>query len=180
MKATAVPTVHWTVAKSRLSIPLVSETKTLVPPGRIAFLRESHGGCNSPPDCCQEPPFDSACQRNENVGASGRNRTTDTGIFSPLLYRLSYRGEAPRRAARNPAEPSAPKSIIPNPGADVNTFFEIPGDFSMRRQLGPAGLPIPKNCTGDPFRLSRAETQPCHKKQPDRTPIRLLSIISST
>ena len=27
-----------------------------------------------------------------NLGASGRNRTTDTGIFSPLLYRLSYRG----------------------------------------------------------------------------------------
>ncbi len=26
-------------------------------------------------------------------GASGRNRTTDTGIFSPLLYRLSYRGD---------------------------------------------------------------------------------------
>ena len=25
-------------------------------------------------------------------GASGRNRTTDTGIFSPLLYLLSYRG----------------------------------------------------------------------------------------
>ena len=24
-------------------------------------------------------------------GASGRNRTIDTGIFSPLLYRLSYR-----------------------------------------------------------------------------------------
>ena len=28
----------------------------------------------------------------KNFGASGRNRTTDTGIFSPLLYRLSYRG----------------------------------------------------------------------------------------
>ena len=26
-------------------------------------------------------------------GASGRNRTTDTGIFSPLLYRLSYRSK---------------------------------------------------------------------------------------
>ena len=26
------------------------------------------------------------------VGAAGRNRTTDTGIFSPLLYRLSYKG----------------------------------------------------------------------------------------
>ncbi len=25
-------------------------------------------------------------------GAEGRNRTTDTGIFSPLLYRLSYLG----------------------------------------------------------------------------------------
>ena len=25
------------------------------------------------------------------LGAAGRNRTTDTGIFSPLLYRLSYR-----------------------------------------------------------------------------------------
>ena len=24
------------------------------------------------------------------VSASGRNRTTDTGIFSPLLYQLSY------------------------------------------------------------------------------------------
>ena len=28
-----------------------------------------------------------------NCGASGRNRTTDTGIFSPLLYRLSYRSK---------------------------------------------------------------------------------------
>ena len=27
-----------------------------------------------------------------NSGASGRNRTNDTRIFSPLLYRLSYRG----------------------------------------------------------------------------------------
>ena len=28
----------------------------------------------------------------QNNGASDRNRTNDTGIFSPLLYRLSYRG----------------------------------------------------------------------------------------
>ena len=28
------------------------------------------------------------------IGASGRNRTIDTRIFSPLLYRLSYRGKA--------------------------------------------------------------------------------------
>ena len=25
-------------------------------------------------------------------GAQGRNRTADTGIFNPLLYRLSYLG----------------------------------------------------------------------------------------
>ncbi len=30
-------------------------------------------------------------QPSEN-SAQGRNRTTDTGIFSPLLYRLSYLG----------------------------------------------------------------------------------------
>ena len=28
---------------------------------------------------------------NPHIGASGRNRTIDTRIFSPLLYRLSYR-----------------------------------------------------------------------------------------
>ena len=27
------------------------------------------------------------------VGASGRNRTSDTRIFSPLLYQLSYLGK---------------------------------------------------------------------------------------
>ena len=29
----------------------------------LAFLRKSHGGCNSPPDCCQEPPFESILAR---------------------------------------------------------------------------------------------------------------------
>ena len=39
------------------------------------------------------------CVKKEKVlhdfrrGASNRNRTNDTGIFSPLLYRLSYRGK---------------------------------------------------------------------------------------
>ena len=32
-------------------------------------------------------------RQHNSYGASGRNRTTDTGIFSPLLYRLSYRGK---------------------------------------------------------------------------------------
>ena len=30
-------------------------------------------------------------------GAEGQNRTADTGIFSPLLYRLSYLGMTSNR-----------------------------------------------------------------------------------
>ena len=37
-------------------------------------------------------------------GASERNRTTDTGIFSPLLYQLSYRG-IKKMATRRGLEP---------------------------------------------------------------------------
>ena len=33
------------------------------------------------------------CKEYTRNGASDRNRTNDTGIFSPLLYRLSYRGK---------------------------------------------------------------------------------------
>ena len=32
----------------------------------------------------------------EIIGAQRRNRTADTGIFNPLLYRLSYLGESIR------------------------------------------------------------------------------------
>ena len=35
-------------------------------------------------------------------GASERNRTTDTGIFSPLLYQLSYRGNMATRRGLEP------------------------------------------------------------------------------
>src|SRR3954454_15102031 len=41
------------------------------------------------------------------LGAQGRNRTTDTGIFSPLLYRLSYLGTTEGGpVCRAPAPPS--------------------------------------------------------------------------
>ena len=30
------------------------------------------------------------------LGAQGRNRTADTGIFNPLLYQLSYLGNVAR------------------------------------------------------------------------------------
>ena len=39
-------------------------------------------------------------------GASGQNRTADTRIFSPLLYRLSYRGNHKKMATRIGFEPT--------------------------------------------------------------------------
>ena len=48
-------------------------------------------GSNSLP-----PPWQGGAlpdELNPQNGASDRNRTNDTGIFSPLLYRLSYRGK---------------------------------------------------------------------------------------
>ena len=39
-------------------------------------------------------------QCDKRFGASSRNRTSDTRIFSPLLYRLSYRGEYDAEGAR--------------------------------------------------------------------------------
>ena len=42
-------------------------------------------------------------RRKTGNGAWGRIRTTDTRIFNPLLYQLSYPGEGPiRRRARLP------------------------------------------------------------------------------
>ena len=41
-----------------------------------------------------------------HYGASGRNRTTDTRIFSPLLYRLSYRGKLATRKGLEPSTSS--------------------------------------------------------------------------
>ena len=39
-------------------------------------------------------------------GASGRGRTGDTRIFSPLLYQLSYRGIWRPRRGSNPRPPA--------------------------------------------------------------------------
>ena len=59
-------------------------------------------GSNPPPRPWQgralpnelNPRFEvTECLSDPFNGASGRNRTNDTGIFSPLLYQLSYRGK---------------------------------------------------------------------------------------
>src|ERR1700730_1820035 len=52
-----------------------------------------------------------------SYGAQGRNRTTDTGIFSPLLYRLSYLGKGSRaRLYAALARASQGRRKVPLPG----------------------------------------------------------------
>ena len=52
-------------------------------------------GSNPPPSPWQGDALPN--ELNPHCGASGRNRTNDTGIFSPLLYQLSYRGRCKLR-----------------------------------------------------------------------------------
>ena len=50
------------------------------------------------------PPWQGGALPNElcpQNGASGRNRTTDTGIFRPLLYQQSYRGVCTSKTSGN-------------------------------------------------------------------------------
>ena len=53
--------------------------------GKVALYRMSYTRIMTPLGC--------------RDGASGRNRTNDTRIFSPLLYQLSYRGIVSRAKA---------------------------------------------------------------------------------
>jgi hypothetical protein len=65
------------------------DTHKLSTDERLELMREVCDGVQEPePEPNPEPqPFE--------ISAQGRNRTTDTGIFSPLLYRLSYLGVLP-------------------------------------------------------------------------------------
>ena len=70
--------------------------------GKVALYQMSYGRIQITLFCVIGAPAKiceaKVCGEKEKVlhdfrrGASDRNRTNDTGIFSPLLYRLSYRG----------------------------------------------------------------------------------------
>ena len=53
--------------------------------------------------------------------AQSRNRTSDTWIFSPLLYQLSYLGIYPRPESLTPDN----VDILPNVAGNVNYFFNF-------------------------------------------------------
>ena len=72
------------------TLPFISQTE---PPLKLANAKfcgeEEKFQCLSQRSCFASLPDKRLTFRR---GASDRNRTNDTGIFSPLLYRLSYRG----------------------------------------------------------------------------------------
>ena len=56
----------------------------MVGEGGFAFLRKSHGGCSSPPDCCQEPPFESTKKQKDKLSLVfwlATNAIFDTGCI---------------------------------------------------------------------------------------------------
>ena len=72
--------------------------KQRTPFGVLCFLWSGLRGSNPPPSPWQGDALPN--ELNPHLpsllawhGASGRNRTNDTRIFSPLLYQLSYRGK---------------------------------------------------------------------------------------
>ena len=81
-------------AKRRVLAPVRRDSKKDTPEWGCLFCWSGLRGSNPPPR-----PWQGRALPNElnphygsPYGASGRNRTNDTGIFSPLLYQLSYRG----------------------------------------------------------------------------------------
>ena len=73
----------------------------------------------------------------EGNGAQGRNRTTDTAIFSRMLYQLSYLGTAQRAAAAR-----GHTGCPPSRSSRVGVIVEIAADLvQVRRRPGNAVLP---------------------------------------
>ena len=59
----------------------------------------------------------------QGFGALRRNRTTDTGIFSPLLYRLSYQGIWRLGWGSNPRPPAWQAGVLTNWTTEPQVFY---------------------------------------------------------
>ena len=99
-RATAVASVHWTLAKSRLSNPSTT-TKIRRPEGLRIFVVGEDGFEPSKRNAADlqsvpfghsgTPPYELAA-----LGAGRRTRTPDLLITNQLLYQLSYTGVSNR------------------------------------------------------------------------------------
>ena len=88
------------------------------------------------PRCERCPHFYSECRR---IGAQGRDRTTDTAIFSRMLYQLSYLGTVPARGRE--------RRFIVRPGSPVHHASPAAtrgAAASKRRPAGSTGRPRPR------------------------------------
>ena len=85
--------------------------------GGFAFLRKSHGGCDSPPDCRQEPPFESTFT-NTHTKQKNRQRRflclVGEGGFEPPKSVTTDLQSAPFGHSGIP-----PYSVVPALGAKV-------------------------------------------------------------
>ena len=97
LQTLALPLGHGTIYKNRNAAAFLfyfigagDEARTrYLHLGKVALYQMSYTRISA-------PYWEPWCRPSESTvafnGASGRNRTNDTRIFSPLLYQLSYRG----------------------------------------------------------------------------------------
>ena len=73
-------------------------------------------------------------------GGQGRNRTTDTWIFSPLLYRLSYLANREKHCAPSAAKPHRPAGRC---AARAGCVLDCPAPVTSRRRADCRLFPSP-------------------------------------
>ena len=84
-------------------------------------------------------------------GASERNRTTDTGIFSPLLYQLSYRGKR-KMATRMGLEPTT--SAVTGRHSNQLNYRAVLGDaYGIRTREAAVKGRCLNHLTNAPYRV---------------------------
>ncbi len=78
------------------------------------------------------------------ISAQGRNRTTDTGIFSPLLYRLSYLGVCFPRCSPSMRQATGPEGM-PRSSSARQAFTAGASRLRSLQGLGRAALGTEKD-----------------------------------
>ena len=107
-----------------------------------------------------------------NYGAQGRNRTSDTRIFNPLLYQLSYLG-----VLRKGCSPQAQGVLYTIRPLFVNTKLQkYPRNFSFRgyfanQQKKPRRVPVRRPEKG-PIMISRDMRVGNHTARPESDRLR--------
>ena len=120
---TELPRHIWRPGRGSNPRPLAWQASALTSwaTGPYCFLVEE-GGFEPPKSettDLQSAPFGHSgtlpkMHKNCTFGASGRNRTADTEIFSLLLYRLSYRGKSIKLIYGRGGETRTPDPAVPN------------------------------------------------------------------